>query len=70
MNTRLMLASLGATLCAMLVPAVALAQADRPTMRLVVGLAPGGSHDITSRALAEELRRWEAPVKASGFKEN
>ncbi|MSQ51477.1 MAG: ABC transporter substrate-binding protein [Betaproteobacteria bacterium] len=37
-------------------PQVSMAQADRPTLRLVVGLAPGGSHDITARALAERLR--------------
>lgn len=39
-----------------LLPASASAQGDRPTLRLVVGLAPGGSHDITARALSEKLR--------------
>jgi tripartite-type tricarboxylate transporter receptor subunit TctC len=32
------------------------AQGDKPTLRLVVGLAAGGAHDVTARALAEKLR--------------
>jgi len=32
------------------------AQGDKPALRLVVGLAAGGAHDVTARALAEKLR--------------
>ncbi len=40
----------------LLFPPASWAQGDRQPLRLVVGLAAGGSHDITARAPAEELR--------------
>jgi len=39
-----------------LLPSASLAQADKPSLRLVVGLAAGGAHDVSARAVAEKLR--------------
>ncbi len=36
-------------------PATALAQADRPALRVLVGFPPGGSADLIARALSEHL---------------
>jgi tripartite-type tricarboxylate transporter receptor subunit TctC len=57
MNRRLagsMMAAAAALACA-LTPLGALAQ-DKPTLRLLVGFAPGGSVDVVARLLAERLR--------------